>query len=433
MKKKRLLPILRNVMLIAAVIVLLVATGQIAPTKAPPVDSAPPATAVLPSIQTNDVPPIQPSNSQVALASASADVKSEAEEDADARDILVKMALSEKIYQMFLVTPELLTGAGNVTQAGEATRLALLDYPVGGIVYFEYNLKTRDQVTSMIAKTQSYSEIPLFIAVDEEGGTVTRVGGNPALGTTSHPPMAEIGKTGDVCEAYRIGAVIGADISKLGFNVDFAPVADITTNPNNTEIGSRSFGSDPKVAADMVAQVVRGLQYGGVSATLKHFPGHGSTQTNSHHGYSESTRTLEEMKNAEFIPFSAGIDAGADFVMMSHMSAVTITGAAIPCSLSKIMVTDLLRNQLGFEGIVITDSLQMGAITAFYSSGEAAVMAIQAGVDMLLCPVSITKAYDAVYQAVQNGEIPESRIDDSVLRILQTKINRGIIEPEPAS
>ncbi|MCD7751906.1 MAG: glycoside hydrolase family 3 protein [Lachnospiraceae bacterium] len=343
-----------------------------------------------------------------------------------ALEILSTMTLWEQVCQLFIVTPEQLTGVSVATQAGETTRQALSDYPVGGIVYFAANILTRDQISTMISNSQSYSKISLFIAVDEEGGTVARIGNNSAMGTTSFPNMKTIGDTGDTQNAYEVGYTIGSEISELGFNLDFAPVADVDSNPDNPVIGDRSFSSDASVASAMVAAAVQGFHDGGILCTLKHFPGHGDTSTDSHEGYTELTKTLAQLQETEFVPFVGGISAGADFVMVGHISVPQVTGSDLPATLSATMIS-ILRNDLGFDGLIITDSMQMEAITDRYSSGEAAVMAIQAGVDMILMPENLQEAVEGVYEAVQSGEITKERLQESVLRILRTKISSGII------
>lgn len=327
-----------------------------------------------------------------------------------------KMTLSEKVWQMMIVTPESITSVGTVIAAGEVTKQALSDCPVGGIIYFAANLKNREQTVQMLENTQSYSKIPLFLGVDEEGGIVSRVGSNPQMGVTYFGPMADVS---DENEAYRIGKTLGSELSALGFNVDFAPVADVLVNPNNTEIGNRSFGADPNVVAKMVAAQVRGFADGGVLSVLKHFPGHGSTSVNSHNGKSESARKIEQLAECELIPFEAGISAGADFVMASHMTLSAVSDK--PASLSYEIMTELLKNKLGFSGLAITDSLSMGAVTEEFDENEAAVLAIEAGADMLLMPKNPKGAHDAVMAAVSNGRISEERIDESVKKILDVK------------
>jgi beta-N-acetylhexosaminidase len=338
--------------------------------------------------------------------------------------LLAQMTLDEKIYQLFIVTPEQLTGYyGTVTQAGERTETALQEKPVGGIIYFASNLETPDQVTEMIENSQSYSKIGLFIAVDEEGGTVARLGNNPAMGTTSFPDMASIETTG---EAYQVGYTIGTELSQLGFNLDFAPVADVNSNPDNPVIGNRSFGSDPNTVGEMVSACVSGFQGSGILSTLKHFPGHGDTETDSHLGAAVTNKKLAELEECELIPFEKGIDAGAEVVMVGHISCPEITGDNTPASLSRQIVTGILRDHLGFDGLVVTDSLQMGAITSVYSSGRAAVAAIEAGCDLLLMPEDLDGAAEGIQSAVESGELTEERIDESVLRILTVKVEKEI-------
>ncbi len=342
-----------------------------------------------------------------------------------AEKILQGMTLEEKLFQMLFVTPESITGVGQVIAAGAATEEALQKYPVGGIIYFSQNLQSRKQTAEMIENSQRFSKIPLFIGVDEEGGRVARLGKNPEMGVTKFPSMREIGDAGDGEKAFEVGQTLGKELKALGFTVDFAPVADVIIASSNTEIGDRSFGTDADLVSEMVAQLTKGLQTENVSATLKHFPGHGSTVTDSHTGYSESRRTLEELRNTEFKPFAKGIEAGADFVMVSHMTPIHIDG--VPASLSKTVITTLLREDLGFDGIVITDAFNMGAITERYSQKQAVTRAVQVGADMILMPPDVGYAHAALLEAVQNGEITEERIDESVLRILKAKEKRGLL------
>ena len=347
-------------------------------------------------------------------------------EEEKAQELLDSMTLEEKVYQLFIVTPRALTGFYGVDIAGPATQEALQNYPVGGIIYFSENIYNEGQISDMIRLSQEYARYPLFIGVDEEGGRVSRLS---SIGVTDTlEPMATYGAQGDTARVREIGQTLGTQLGSVGFNIDFAPVADVVTNPNNTEIGDRSFSSDPQVAADMVAAMVEGLQSSGTISCLKHFPGHGSTEADSHEGLSVTSRTLEELWQTELIPFLAGIDAGAEMVMISHMSAPAITGDNTPCDLSPVIVTDLLREEMGFTGVVVTDSHEMGAITNYYGCGEAAVKAIAAGCDIVLMPYNLDEAVGAVLTAIENGELTEARIDESVLRILTLKYRYGIVE-----
>ncbi|MDD3222330.1 MAG: glycoside hydrolase family 3 protein [Lachnospiraceae bacterium] len=369
-----------------------------------------------------------PATVEEATATATSEERETAAETEDpaegkAEEQLDSMSTEEKVAQLFFVTPEELTGVDVAVQAGDTTRQSLSDYPVGGIIYFSQNIQSEEQLTDMIQATQSYSEIPLFIGVDEEGGSlVARIANSGLFDVPVVDDMATIGASGDSSQAYDVGTTIGTYLSALGFNVDFAPDSDVLVNPDNTAIGVRSFGPDASVDAEMVAKVVEGLQEMGVSATLKHFPGHGATTTDSHNGAAIVDRSLDELRSTEFLPFSAGIQAGADFVMVGHLEVPQVVSDGTPASLSATMITDLLRGELGFEQIVITDSLSMEAITDYYTPDEAAVQAIQAGADMLLMPSDFTAAYQGVLDAVNNGTISEERLNESVKRILMVKL-----------
>lgn len=345
----------------------------------------------------------------------------------NAQEILSQMTLEQKIYQMFIVTPELLTGVGTATAAGSTTQQCIYEQPVGGMIYFGNNLVSRNQTSGMLSNTQSYAHdtgIGMFLAVDEEGGLVARCA--KKLGTTQLSPMQEYGSRNDWNEAYWVGQTLGSDIQQFGFNVDFAPVADVNLNSGN-ELGNRIFSSDPEVVGNMVSGVVSGLQSTGVSATLKHFPGLGAENGNAH--YDDKIiidRSLDELRNAEFIPFQSGIAAGTDFIMVSHQ-IVTGAGDGLPSCLSHVVCTDWLRNELGFSGLIVTDSFQMNTISGSYSSGEAAVLAVQAGVDIILMPVNLTESVQAIEVAVENGWIAEDRINESVSRILEKKEQMNLL------
>lgn len=335
------------------------------------------------------------------------------------------MSLEEKVAQLFIITPEALTGVDSVTMAGDYTRSSFNNYPVGGIVYFENNIQSESQLYEMASAMQLISmeriQLPVFLCTDEEGGSVNRITGRGVADVPYIPSMYEIGTMGDPKEAYNIGFTIGSYLKRMGINVDFAPVADIYSNPENTVIGTRSFGGSPELVSEMVGNEVLGMKSVNMKATLKHFPGHGDTAADSHSGMAMSYKTLDELRMFELRPFKAGIEAGTDFIMLGHITFPNIINDGIPASLSKWCVTDLLRNELGYEGIIITDALNMGAVSNYYSSGDAAIMAIRAGVDMLLMPADFYSAYNAIVLAVQTGEISEERIDESLERILRVK------------
>lgn len=348
-----------------------------------------------------------------------------------AGDILENMTLEEKIGQLFIINLELLDdNKGNYYEFRKLTKKMINNigkYNVGGVCFFARNIETREQTMKLINDLQGKSKYPMFITVDEEGGQVARIANNNNMQTTKFPTMEEVGKMDDKEYAFNLGDTIGREIRELGFNVDFAPVADVRTNELNTEIGDRSFGNEPKLVANMVKEVVTGLQGQGVSAALKHFPGHGDAESDSHEGAVNVENDIERLRDVEFVPFKAGIRAGVDFVMISHISISRVTEDTVPASLSSLVLNEMLRMELGFEGIAITDALNMKAITSQYTPKQAAKKAFTAGADVVLMPDNLPEAYNSILQAVKNGDITEERLNESVRRILEVKVKRGII------
>lgn len=341
--------------------------------------------------------------------------------------LIKNMTLEEKVAQLFVVCPEaLMDDVGCVTAAGEMTKNAFNDIPVGGFIYLSENLESESQVKEMLSNVQLYSMdrigVPAFLCIDEEGGSVARLGGSGRFDIPPIENMSEIGQNSDYERAKEVGNIIGKSLANLGFNVDFAPVADVLTNSENEVVKLRAFGNDAKMVSDMALLVKEGLEEEGVLATYKHFPGHGATAGDTHAGYAYSNCTLEELKSCELIPFEAGIKAGISFVMVGHISFPNILGDDTPASLSQYIIEDLLRNQMQYDGIVITDAMNMGAIAQQNSSSEAAVRAIQAGVDVILMPEDFKSAYQGVIDAVNNNMISKARIDQSLKRILSIKV-----------
>ena len=339
---------------------------------------------------------------------------------------LSSMSLEEKVAQLFLITPEALTGAGTVTQAGEATRAALEQYPVGGLIYFQGNIVSEQQVTDMITRQQQFSQerigLPLLISVDEEGGQVTRVASCANVDVPKFEDTAQIGASGDSSRAHASGQAIGSYLSRMGFNLDFAPVADTLTNPDNTVVKRRSYGSDPQTVAEMAAQNLKGLESQGVYGCIKHFPGHGATLGDTHNGYAYTDKSWEDLKESDLIPFQRCIAEGVSFVMVGHISLPQAIGDDVPASCSQTAIQGYLRGELGYQGIVLTDALNMGAIVDQYSSAQAAIKAFQAGSDMLLMPADFRSAYQGVLDAVNQGSISQERLNESVTRILKIKM-----------
>ena len=355
---------------------------------------------------------------------------------------LQKMTLREKVGQLFFVRPELLdtsihyghsggidASTADLTkirlQAVNATMLAVNEnYPVGGIILYAHNIEDEAQLAAFIPQIRALKGSPL-LCIDEEGGRVARIGNNPNFDVERFVSMDSIGKTGDPANAYYCGNTIGAYLKKYGFDIDFAPVADVNTNPENIVIGKRAFSDDPAVAAPMVTNYLQGLKDAGITGCIKHFPGHGDTKADTHYGYAQSMKTWDEMMNCEMITFKAGIAWGCQLIMTAHIAAPKVTGTEMPATMSSVILQDKLRGVLGYRNIIITDAMEMGAITQQYSSAEAAVGCIEAGADIVLGPQNFIEAFDAVVKAVEDGIITKERLDQSVRRILRLKTGKG--------
>ncbi|MBQ0135721.1 MAG: glycoside hydrolase family 3 protein [Oscillospiraceae bacterium] len=335
-----------------------------------------------------------------------------------------KMTIEEKIAQLFFIMPEALDPTlpedTKVTAITDTMKNTYKEYPAGGIILFAKNIENPEQLTKLTSDIHALNELTPLIGVDEEGGSITRIAKNENFNVTKFNSMLE---TKDADEAYNIGKTIGTYLNEYGFDVDFAPVADVNTNPDNPVIGKRAFSADPKTAAKFVSSAIKGFHDANIMTSIKHFPGHGDTQTDTHKGYAETQKTWDEIKNCEMIPFIKGIDAGTDMVMVAHIAAPKVTGDGTPATLSYTLITEKLRNELGFKGVVITDGMKMGAIAQQYDAADAAVKAIEAGIDIILLPENYIEAYNGVLTAVQNGTITEERIDESVMRILHLKLS----------
>ena len=358
---------------------------------------------------------------------------SESEEYSRAEEILSKMTLEEKAAQMTIVAFDVWNS--DVEQC-------FLDTKPGGFILFSKNITDADSLknlTSTLSLNSKDAGVPAFIAVDQEGGTVQRV-----RFSGDYPKASEIGATKEAGLAYDNGAKIGTDLAALGFNLDFAPVMDVNSNPNNPIIGNRSFSADADVVSEMGVAMMKGLKDSGVIPCLKHFPGHGDTDTDSHTGLPKIDKSLSELWETELKPFKAGIDKGADMIMTAHIEfpqIVTETKKlssgeeiALPATLSKEILTDLLRNEMGYEGVIVTDALEMKAISSNFGVLEATGLAVSAGADLMLIPVRINgeariseyKKYISDFAAlIRSGAIPEERVNESVLRIIRLKEKYG--------
>ena len=359
-------------------------------------------------------------------ASASASASLSPSTSASVEATLDGMTMEEKVGQMmFPAFRNTYTGAP-LLFADESTRKAIKKWKPGGIILFSVNLDTVPQTAALIRQLKGSSAIPLLIGVDEEGGRVSRLADAKKLGAVPMPQAAIIGKTGNPELAREAAAAMGTQLSELGFNLDFAPVADINTNPDNPVIGDRAYGTKPAPTSLMVVEALRGLQDAGIIPVVKHFPGHGDTQTDSHLGLAIVPHDRKRMDAVELVPFRAAIAAGAPVVMTGHINTPGISDKNLPATLNPDILTDLLRTELHFDGVIITDAMEMGAITKNYDESESTLLAVEAGADMLLVPVSLERACMALLDAVKSGRISERRMNDSVRRILTLKATYGL-------
>jgi len=338
---------------------------------------------------------------------------------------IAAMSLEEKVGQLFQIGFE-------APEVNDEVRDMIENYHVGGVIYFSRNIKNPAQTAELSNKLQqlalnSGAEIPLFISADQEGGTVTRL-----KGATHFPGNMALGAAKDKVLTEKVAQSTASELKNLGINVNLAPVLDVNNNPDNPVIGVRSFGEDPELVAELGTTYIRGLQSEGVIATAKHFPGHGDTDTDSHLDLPIIKHQRSRLNQVELYPFKKAIEAGVDSIMTAHVYFPAIEKEeGIPATLSKSVLTDLLRDELKFEGLIITDCMEMKAIVNTFGTIEGAVRTIKAGSDTVLVSHSYQKqknAIEAVIEAVKSGRISEKRIDASVKRILTLKGKRINLE-----
>ncbi|UYO32267.1 glycoside hydrolase family 3 protein [Bacillus halotolerans] len=365
----------------------------------------------------------------------------------DAKQIVDRMTLDEKIGQMLMPDFRNWKKEGEsfpqaFTKMNEEVAGLIKKYQFGGVILFAENVKTTEQTVRLTDAYQKASpKIPLLLSIDQEGGIVTRLGEG-----TNFPGNMALGATRSRINAYQTGSMIGKELSVLGINTDFSPVLDINNNPDNPVIGVRSFSSDRELTARLGLYSMKGLQRQNIASALKHFPGHGDTDVDSHYGLPLVSHNQERLREIELYPFQKAIDAGADMVMTAHVqfpafddttykSKLDGSDIMVPATLSKKVMTGLLREEMGFGGVIVTDALNMKAIADHFGQEEAVVMAIKAGVDIALMPASVTSlkdeqklasVIDSLKEAVKNGDIPLQQINKSVERIISLKIKRGI-------
>ncbi|MFF7605907.1 glycoside hydrolase family 3 N-terminal domain-containing protein [Streptomyces parvulus] len=359
-------------------------------------------------------------------------------DDTKLRALISRMTLEEKVGQLFVMrvyghsatAPDQADIDANLEEIGVRTAAELVaKYRVGGVIYFAWAHNTRDphQIADLSNGIQKASlelprGLPVLISTDQEHGIVARVG-EPA---TLFPGAMAVGAGGSRSDARTLGQIAGAELRAMGIRQDYAPDADVNVNPANPVIGVRSFGADPEAVAELVAAEVTGYQRSGVAACAKHFPGHGDTATDSHTGLPEITHTREEWQRLDAPPFHAAIEAGIDSIMTAHLVVPALDDSGDPATLSRPILTGILREELGYDGVVVTDSLGMEGVRTKYGDERVPVLALKAGVDQLLNPPDLDLAWNAVLTAVKDGELTEARLDESILRVLRLKAKLGL-------
>ncbi len=348
-----------------------------------------------------------------------------------ALSIISDMTLDEKIGQLFILAMRHTSNGKPALQMDDYLASYIRRYSPGGIILFSINFATPEQTRQLILDLQNTSPYPLFVTTDEEGGRVSRLGKQENMNVISLPPAADLAAMGDPALVEEASSVLAADLRDLGFNMNMAPVADITRNIPPDIIGTRSFGRDPEQTGTFVASAVAGFQKNHIASVLKHFPGHGFVNGDTHTGMVKARGDKNEFETVDFIPFIKGIEAGTDCIMTAHIQAPALTGNDEPASLSREIQTGVLRQQLGFRGIILTDAMDMGAISRYWTPGEAALKAFLAGSDIILMPASIPEARESLKKAYLEGVISNERLNDSLIRIITAKIRRGLFEESP--
>lgn len=346
-------------------------------------------------------------------------------------EILDSMTLEQKIGQLFMIRPDQLDTrltnaeihrdrAPGVKSMNDIMRATLDKYPAGGFAIFTKNISGPDQLKNFTQALKVSCNIIPFMAIDEEGGRISRIANHKNFHVHKFASTQSIGDTGNPENARLAASTIASYLREYGFNMNFAPVADVNTNSRNIVIGDRAFGTNPEAVSKMVGAYLDGLHERKILGSMKHFPGHGDTKDDTHSGYVAVNKTWEELLQCELIPFVENFSR-ADTVMIAHITMKNVTHDNLPASLSRELVTGKLRNELRYDGVVIADAMMMGAVAKNYTSSEAAILAIEAGCDILLMPYDYREAFNGILAAVKSGRISQQRLDESVTRILNLK------------
>ncbi|WP_053175002.1 beta-N-acetylhexosaminidase [Nonomuraea sp. SBT364] len=348
--------------------------------------------------------------------------------------VLAGLSTEEKVGQLFMpvlygTAADTVSGENQARYGAQTPAKVIREYHLGGVILFPANVKSTAQVVDLTNGMQKAAGVPLLVGTDQENGLVSRM----STLMTRFPGAAQIGATGDTGLSRAVARATGEELRALGVNLDFAPVADVNIDPKNPVIGQRAFGDDPAKVAKMVTAAVKGFGDAKVAATAKHFPGHGDTRIDSHSGLPVIKHTRAQWERLDAPPFKAAIAAGVDAVMSAHIVFPKLDPSGDPATLSKPILTGLLRKELGFKGVISTDALNMDGVRKKYGDGEVAVRAVLAGADLLLMPYDLRKAYGAVVSAVKQGRISEQRLDQSVTRLLKLKQARGLLQEAPVA
>jgi beta-N-acetylhexosaminidase len=349
------------------------------------------------------------SKEEVVSETLTEDIQLEASID----EILSNLSLEAKVAQMFYVTLEDYERTG-------------LSY--GGIIFFKHNMKTANQTQKIINKIQSEMTVPAFIGLDEEGGLVSRITGEASIGGTKIPSAWVLGHATTPNAVYIANEIIARETRTLGFNMNFAPVGDVHTNPDNPIIGHRAFSDNPQDVGEKVMEAINAYQHHNIIPVIKHYPGHGDTNEDSHLGTATLNHDLSRLRNVELLPFVKAIRGGVDVIMVGHLQVPQVTGDLTPASLSEIMIQEILIDELGFEGLVISDALNMKSIVDYYGTKAMMDQGLDAGLNLFLMPENVDAAYEHLLKKAQTSKEAEMKINETLRKIIRLKLENNLFE-----